>query len=141
MDTKYAFHWRAQFTDGSTLKQFDENGEHGFGEIQDKEDALTSFWLDFQNNNYSVSIGVDLTDGSFNINDFTIEPMLDDVKWKDLNVDFRVIYFRRNRRHYTAEMLPLGHDIDYFIGWQTTYEGKNYKRILKIGADGTIGMS
>lgn len=139
------FHWRAEFTDGSVLRQFDENGEHSFKEVQDRESSLKYFYLELQNSADPVLIGVSLVDGSFNIGDMIIKSMKDDYDWVLYKPHFRVINFRRVRHHSTlmGDALhpnPIP-DIDYFIGWQLVHEDKNYKKLLRIGSDGSFGMS
>lgn len=140
---KYAFHWRAEFTDGSVLKQFEDDGTpHSFAEVQDREDDLVYFWLELQDTPSPLNIGVSLVDGKFNVNEFEIESLHDDsYPWVRHNPKFRVINFRRVRQHFNEQMYETTRDTDYFIGWQITHEGKNYKKLLKIGADGTFGMS
>lgn len=140
-DLPIGFHWRAEFTDGTIVKQYDDDGTpHKFQEVQDREDSLVYFWLELMDAPNTTVIGVDLTDGSFNINDFVINPLKDDEPWAAFGPEFRVINFRRVRKH----MNTLGEqweDMDYFIGWQTTHQGKNYKKLMKIGFDGTFSMS
>lgn len=137
----YAFHWRAKLSDGSVIKQFDDDGEHSFKEVQDNEDVLMYFWLELQHSPEPLSIGVNLTDGTFNINDFEINPLLGDVEWREFKPDLRIINFRRVRQNFGIDGEFGNSQIDYFIGWQTIRDGKNFKKLLKIGADGKFGMS
>lgn len=137
----YAFHWRAKFTDGTILKQFDEDGTaHSFVEVQAKEDALVFFWLEAVDSPDPFSIGVSLTDGAFNINEFVINALREDKPWSIYNPEFRIINFRRVREHFTLDE-PRGHDVDYFIGWQVTHDGKNYKKLLCFNSNGEWWMS
>lgn len=144
MDNKdvLLFHWHAKFTDGSVIHQFDENGEHGFKEVQDKEESLVYFWLEYQGpGNEPFIVGVDLMTGSFNINEFVLDSLKEDVDWELLKPELRVINFRRVRHHFNESFQELGMDIDYFIGWQTTHEGKNYKKLLRVRPDLTFAVS
>lgn len=138
----YAFHWNAELTDGTIIRQFDSEGkEHSFSEVQDKEDSLVYFWLELQESPEPLKVGVSLVDGCFNINDFVIHPLKDDKPWVHLKPEFRVINFRRIRQHFDGELEFKNLDMDYFIGWQTTYDGKNYKKLLAIDSQGNWWMS
>lgn len=138
----FIFHWRAKLTDGTIISQFDEDGnERSFREVQEREDELVYFYLELQNSHEPFNVGVDLVDGAINFNDFTIRPMKGDISWGEFNPEFRVVNFRRVRRHFTVYGDVGTPEIDYFIGWQTTHEGKNYQKLLKIGSDGSFAMN
>lgn len=140
--SKYAFHWKAKLTDGTIISQFEDDGSvHSFTDVQDKEDSLIYFWLELQNSPEPFNVGVSLVNGSFNINEFVIHSLKDDYPWELIHTDFRIIHFRRIRKHFTEGVGQTGDECEYFIGWQTTHEGKNYKKLLKIGSDGTFGLS
>lgn len=138
----YTFHWRAQLTDGTVLKQFRSDGtETPFSEVQLNEEYLINFWLELQDGPSTFNIGVNLVDGSFNINEFVILPLKDDKPWKNYNPDFRLINFRRIREHFFINGKVNGVDMDYFLGWQVTHEGKNYKKLLCLDSEGNWWMS
>lgn len=144
MDNKdiYIFHWHAKLTDGTIIHQFDETGEHSFKEVQERQDDLVYFWLEYTGpGNEPFIVGVDLVNGSFNINDFVLDCLKEDSDWTPLNPELRVINFRRIRHHFNQSFEETGMDIDYFIGWQTTFEGKNYKKLLRVRPDLSFAVS
>ena len=70
---------------------------------------------------------VDLTDGHFEIDGIPFH--LND---EDSLKDFRLVFFKRHFHHTTVGGKGMGHDIHYFIGWQTTVNGKNHKQMIQI---------
>jgi hypothetical protein len=71
------------------------------------------------------SYTVDLTDGHFEIDGV---PFFQHDE-KHL-VDFRLIFFRRHFHHATLGGEEIGHDIEYHLGWQTTFLSKNYQSTI-----------
>lgn len=146
---KLAFVWEAVFEDGIRIRQFDDaeqTGEHLFKEIQEKEKTsrLVTFSLigHVDANHYSV----DLVNGVFYIEpiaagvlsrQFKTEPEVSGTP----DIDYRLIYFRRVTRQFSAQGKSLATygdtDIQYFLGYQyTDKEGKNHKRLMQIDKAG-----
>ncbi|HEX8196353.1 MAG TPA: hypothetical protein VF571_09210 [Pyrinomonadaceae bacterium] len=122
---KYLF--TAQFNDGEEYRQTTEDksltteGKSAFYDIKDRD--IKTFKLEGDGHTYLV----DLTDGHFEIDGVPFgagKPVLADEP-------LRLIYFRRNYIHHAGTEI-LGHDIDYFMGWQTTVNDKNYQQIIQI---------
>lgn len=88
-----------------------------------KQDQVTHFELVGNGNSFIV----DLADGSFYINGVQIF-LHDNFEL----TDFRLIFFRRHRHHFTLGMQEVGHEIAYHIGWQCTYDGKNYQETIIV---------
>lgn len=77
---------------------------------------------------------VNLLNGKFSINGFEIAcPVVGndqvDVEMKN----YRVIYFRKHRKHFNQQFEEQLHETWYRFGWQANDEtGKNHKRIFEI---------
>lgn len=122
---KYLF--TAQFNDGEEYRQTTEDksltieGKSAFYDIKDKQ--IKTFRLEGDGHTYLV----DLTDGHFEIDGVPFgvnEPVSADEP-------LRLIYFRRNYIHHAGTEI-IGTDRHFFIGWQTTVNGKNYQQIIQI---------
>ena len=87
-----------------------------------KHDELLRFELEGDGHKYSV----DLTDGHFEIDGIPFK--LHELPLKD----FRVIFFRRHTHGFNAMNVEIEHDTVYRMGWQTTYNGKNYQEVIEI---------
>uniref|UniRef100_A0A6H1ZNV9 Uncharacterized protein n=2 Tax=viral metagenome TaxID=1070528 RepID=A0A6H1ZNV9_9ZZZZ len=112
--------WECAFKDGTTINQFDETGfETTFKKVQENIDKVSVFKLVGDGNSYSVS----LSKGSISINN-TIINFFEDYEDKI----FRLIFFKRRLTAlYTTSI-----ETDYFLGFQSTVDGKNFKNILRI---------
>jgi len=78
---------------------------------------------------------VDFSNGNFYINDKQIDH---GIHLPD-NPKLRFINFRRVRQIHDASTFELVRSyFEIFIGWQTTINGKNIKRMMRIHQDGTF---
>lgn len=127
---KYTF--IAEFKDGSSYvqtledKSLTDEKRSAFYDIQDREDLIRFSLTD--ENGYTL-YGVDLRDGYFDVKEkrFWIG---EEISWIE---PLRLVYFRRHRHKFNAgDLKEESHEIRYFIGWQTTVDGKNEKRLLSI---------
>ena len=71
---------------------------------------------------------VDLRDGHFEINEAPL--FLHD----DLGLtNFRLIYYRTRRQHFSMDLRPKGEETLYHLGWQTNDKnGNNIQKIITI---------
>ena len=122
--------WRAHFSDGTTLSQYEGDRERSFRDVLNREEDLCV--LELSDPNSKEVYKVNLTDGSFQVGEILI-PIFNPPGTK-----YRVIYFKSVR----LEMGGYGvvRDVDFHIGWQTTFEGRNYKLILCIKSNGDVGF-
>jgi hypothetical protein len=105
----------------------DPNGANRFTDVlnKEKESKLISFVV----HNEHFKWGVDLVEGSFSVNGtrfYQHRPDLDGYK------DFRIVWYRTVRRHLdqvTGKEIRA-EIIGYGLGWQTTHNGENIKKIL-----------
>lgn len=122
MPLKYLF--TAYYLDQSSYRQTSEDisitapGKSCYYDID--HEKLTKFELSDGINFHSV----DLTNGSFTVNGFNFEINKPDFPLGRL----RLIYYRKN----TVILGQGGVDVVYNIGWQTTVNGENIKRIIEF---------
>lgn len=90
-------------------------------------------------------VAVDMKTGLFNVNGTNWDFMPSKIDPSE--VKFRPIWYHSVRKDFstnspTLEMKPLGQRITlYKIGWQFTYEEKNYQRILFFNVEtGTFSL-
>jgi len=102
--------WRAVYTDGTILNQFDESGkERAFKEI-DQSRLLKFSWVPVDGQGREVSV--------------TLRP------------GQRLIAFRRVKwRPFATDSKP---EIYYAVGWQATVNGRNVKSISWILPDDSV---
>jgi len=116
--------WKAQYNDGTSLQQHNADGsENLFKEIQ--QDKLKEFFIDFDGKNLSLN----LLTGIFYINGFQYNTDLSDSKEEK-----RLIYFVR-RKHTMGtnlQVIPGLSSDTYYLGFQTTIDGKNHKRMVAV---------
>lgn len=115
--------WTAILEDGTTIPQFYEDGkEVSFKTVQENESKLIVFSLSNEKEFYSVNI----EKGFFSINGQKL--------YFGIEGKYRLIYFKRRRSNFSIGAIAsiTEEEPEYWIGWQTTIEGKNYKRMLKI---------
>jgi len=120
--------WRAVLKNNSLINQFDNGIEKSFREVLDKEDLVVSFELFNDDESYVVY----LQDGGFKIGDILI-PVFNPG-----GQEYRLIYFKSRVLHFG----PSGaeEETEYFLGWQVTYDERNYKLMLNIKNDGRVGF-
>ncbi len=139
MSLKHTYGFTATFADGTQIEH-DPNGSYDsklfekktlFTDVQhkEKESKLISFVV----HNDTLSWGVDLQDGHFEINGVAFwqhRPDLTPYK------DFRIIYTNTTQRvisQVSGEELNSG-VVAYTVGWQVTHEGKNVQKTLTFQA-------
>ena len=119
---KYLF--TAFYSDSSFYKQNPEDisikapGKSCYYDVE--QEKLVKFELSDGVNTSSV----DLTNGSFIVNGLKIE-----INKPDAPIGgFRLIYYRKNTVIFGGGLT----DVTYNIGWQTTVNGENIKRIIEF---------
>lgn len=128
---KYLF--VAQFKDGSIFQQDQEDrsktvfGGSAFTDIKDRTDIAT-FGLYCPGTDKDIS--VNLETGRFDIGGFEFINTDPDVDFPE-GTEYRLIYFRRNTINFTASG-EQDQSTVFYIGWQTTIDGKNYKRVIGV---------
>lgn len=125
------FYWNAVLKDNKNIIQFDSEGkENSFGLVQEQEKLNNLEVLELicaEDGKPHLAVG--LTTGNFFIRGAVFHPYnaltREDVK-------YRVIFYRRMRRELGANMQPIGEPYihRYLIGWQCTWNGLNYQRII-----------
>jgi hypothetical protein len=128
---KYLF--VAQFTDGSIFQQTQEDrslcvfGGSAFSDIKDRDDIAT-FGLYSPETDKDVS--VNLQNGRFDINGFEFINDDPDIEFPE-GTKYRLVYFRRNTINFDANGVQDKSTV-FYIGWQATVDGKNYKRVIGV---------
>lgn len=90
-------------------------------------EELVEFSLKGDGHTYSVN----LRDGHFEIDGVAIQ-VGDDMPLDHDKCEFRLIYFKRHTHHMNLNFVEKEHLIKYFIGWQTTIQGKNYQQTISV---------
>ena len=126
------YKWQTIQKDGTELKQ---NGRGGLTEEERKNCKIFS-WV---NEKTGHKVSVDLTTGSFKINEQVLLPSRGDLEVLSgrNDIEYRLVYATR---HFLAfgDKSPEHSVGAYIIGWQATLEGKNIKRLLYIKPSGEI---
>ena len=115
--------WRAIYKDGTELRQYNGDGtENLFGDINQAELKLFVIFHYITAQYWEVN----LIDGSFRING-------EQFYWDGFDgADFRLVYFRRNRRQMGSFGATISSSVVQHLGWQTTIDGKNHQRVMAI---------
>ncbi len=121
-----SFSWKAFFSDGYILEQFENKIEHKFKEIKDNFDKLTKFSL--VNKDYSKCFTVDLKNGFIIYNNFR-NINTDQIGKKE---NIRLIYFRRHQVEISEKGQELSHKIEYYLGLQWLDSNRNNRKIVLI---------
>lgn len=120
--------WTAIYKDNSQLKQINLDGtENPFDKIN--QDQLDRFIV----TNKEFEIIVNLSNGEIRVNGVKLD-------FGYNGVDYRLIYFRRNRQFLGPYLNKIGKPVvNEHVGWQTTIPGRdgpiNVKRIIGIYED------
>jgi len=129
MALKYLF--TAEFEDGSVFEQPKDDKSRineeksSFYDLLEIKKRIRQFTL----RNWWTSVAVDLIDGHFEVNGLPIQ-VGDALPIKS---DLRLIFFRQHQHDYNPVLKKeIAHRVRYFIGWQTTINGKNFKRLIGI---------
>ena len=127
-----SFTWKAFFSDGFILEQFENGIENRFQLVKDKFDQLIRFSL--VNKDYSQCFTVDLKNGFILYNNF-----------KNINLEkidkqnIRLIFFRRHKIKMTEQTIEKSHTIEYHLGLQwNDKEGNNRQIVLIINSEGNF---
>lgn len=147
-----AWIWEAELNDGTFIKQYPalpDETETNFGEVLEAEKAgnLKSFRLvNDEENSYIF----DKKTGVITDEDKKEHKFKEGTKaLTNKGYDYRLIYFRRVTRQFNVgkanvEIVPKDFkyaQMSFFIGWQTTLDGKNVKRVLEVQPRRKIGES
>lgn len=85
-------------------------------------------------------VEVNLVNGRFCIDGSWIEPAIDEENFADKN-GYRPVYFRRVLQAiHIGEGNPEEERINYFLGWQLTNGGNNFKYFACIHPDGGVSI-
>lgn len=128
----YKYLFRADYKDsesyyqGSEDKSLQEDGKNAFFDIFYKPIKPIADLIRFNMVSDTHTYTVDLTDGHFEIDGIAFR-----LHEEDFLKDFRLVFFRRHL-HHSVNGEFVGHDIIYFIGWQTTIDGKNYQETINF---------
>lgn len=133
---KYLF--AVEFTDGSNYFQnhddvsaLDNKRSCFYDVLQEVEKGkkIRCFYLKTGEDFDLQTVGVNLIDGSFDVNGVSFLMHSDETL-----KDFRIIFYREHTHKFNQrDGIELGHDIVYCIGWQTDdAKGKNVQRIMRI---------
>lgn len=123
-----SFTWKAIFSDGSIIEQFENDVENRFQLVKDKFDKLILFSL--VNKDYSQCFTVDLTHGLILFNTILFKDKIENKE------NCRLIYFRRHTVELNQSGKETNHKIQYHLGFQYLKDGKNQKIILIIDEKG-----
>jgi hypothetical protein len=119
---KYLF--TAELADGTIYKQTKEDKSKGekegsaFTDIADKD--IKTFTL----KRFGESHSVNLVNGEFTINGKTFSCHDEPLR------EFRLVFYRRHYHDSNSKGQEIAHRVEYHFGWQTTFNGKNIKRII-----------
>jgi hypothetical protein len=122
--------WTAIYKDRTELKQFSEDGtEHMFGDID--HDNLLAFRVE-GGQRYVV---VDLSNGLFVLNGSVVEHL--DVAYSE--EPYKLVYFKRVAQNIgTSSNSVPSNNTFYYVGYQVTIGGVNFKKIYGIDNRGVI---
>lgn len=133
---KYLF--AVEFTDGShyfqnldDVSSLDNKRSCFYDVLQEVEKGKTiqCFYLKTGEDFDLQTVGVNLIDGSFDVNGVSFLMHSDETL-----KDFRIIFYREHTHNFNqADGSELSHDIVYCLGWQTNdANGKNVQRVMRI---------
>jgi len=132
--TPLKLHWLATFTDGSQLKQFNNDKENLFRQVLNKQNDLRYFSL--YHTQKDLKFSVDLKLGIIYINKQQIPEA--ELLFNS-NRRNRLIYFRRITHELTVFGQITDTKIIYFLGFQyNNLAGKNFKKLIQIDDEGNI---
>ena len=128
--------WTAKFKNGDVLEQIKDDKKTPFRQVLDRGEDLESFAVALGDKAYSVS----LVDGVFTVTKNGVSTkfyLLDRGCYDPLKLKYRIIYFERCIQFLTPQH-SFGGILFTAIGWQTTQDDVNIKRILRIYPDGSL---
>ena len=125
------------YSDKSTAEPETRNAYYDVLEKQ-KTSKLTKFELKSADNLYLVS----LIDGHFRVNGvpfFMHEPYTKNNPDGTVEIipvtEFRLVYFKQHQHDVqmtNGEPTQTAHRVTYHFGWQTTVDGSNIERVMKL---------
>lgn len=134
--TPLKIHWLAQFSDGSQLKQFDNDKENLFRAVLDRQNDLVKFIL--FHTEKSLCLTLDLKLGVIYINNVQM-PQPELLSNTDDRNRKRLIYFRKVIKEITQTGKTLNTTVLYFLGYQwNDKSGNNRKRLIQISENGDL---
>lgn len=113
MSLKYLF--RAQYTDGTFLRQTEEDvsltkaGGSAFSDVD--HSRLETFFL----SNGSTQFGVDLRDGSFWVNGVSFSMHDHETEGEG---GYRLHFYRRHVHQFNVRQEEMDHKVSYRLGWE-----------------------
>lgn len=131
MDLKYLF--SVWYIDGFEFNQTPEDkslkhkGKSCYTdalEFEKEHGKMIAFALE----NEDRFIAVDLLSGIFNVDGKDVILGRDTPE----NGEFRPIFFREHHHKFNAQMEEQDHTVTYYLGWQTTIDGKNYQEMMGV---------
>lgn len=145
---RYDYVWKATFEDGSIINQLDgKKGDDAlnFKRVMAMHDKLVDFTLR-PNNLFrrGHKISVDVRTGIITVNGQEFLPYWEMEPLPPSDCVFKLEWWRRN--YDTRGMVgvtPTGYHrfrSTYYIGWSTTWQGKEIKRMIRIYFDGQLGI-
>lgn len=117
--------------DGTVIQQTQDDisttdpTRSAFYDVKQRLSDVVCFTLTGHDHVYSVS----LRNGHFLFDNVEFDARPDGVP--EDHSDYRLIYFRRHY-HTVVQGQETNHRITYYIGWQTTINGKNFQQIIGI---------
>jgi len=89
---------------------------------------------------YGTDCLVDLQSGMFYINGKSFEPLTTDFSLFGKQIEYRPIWFRRWYRTFQTLRGEVAQECHYYLGFQVTLNGRNYKKMIRIAPSGSIGF-
>lgn len=135
MKAKNLMLYVARFEDGHVIRQDHSDasltgGANTFSDVlKYMEETSPLVFFELFNHDKSYVMGVDLTDGHFEINGQTF--FMEVPRREELR-DYRVIYFKRSQLHFGVGLdEPQGAGVGYVLGWQANrLDGSNVQRSI-----------
>ncbi len=147
-ENRYDYVWKATFKDGSIINQLD--GKKGadalnFKYVMKRHDELVDFAL--RPNNLlrrGHKISVNVRTGVITVNGQEFLPYWEMEPLPPSDFAFKLEWWRRNYDIRGMEgVTPTGYHkfrSTYYVGWSTTWQGKEIKRMIRIYFDGRLGI-
>jgi len=147
-----AYEWIAKYSDGSQLKQYDDEKGlvYHFGHID--QDKIAEFVL-VSNYEPRTEISINLLDGIFSINGrkvpyirigktqvplgLLIENRSVTSSWGNKT---KLIYLRHVRRDFNMSAGTMTATIFYELGWEANIDGKQVKKTIHLSDHGRIAI-
>jgi hypothetical protein len=95
-----------------------------FYDVLQRIDEVETFRLTDGSHTYLV----DLRDGHFEVDGVRFNAQSDELPG---TAEYRLIYFHRHCHQVVGGQMQ-GDLIEYYIGWQATIDGKNYKQMISV---------